>query len=77
MSRPKDFTFDELTVLMSYYGYFLNNKGKTSGSRIEFISFDGNKPIRLHKPHGRNYLLSYQIADIMNDLMMEGSYEKK
>lgn len=29
-TRPKDFTFEELITLLGYYGYYLDNKGKTS-----------------------------------------------
>lgn len=40
-SRPKDFTFDEAVTLLSYFGYQLSNKGKPSGSRVEFVEDDG------------------------------------
>ncbi|MBO4571738.1 MAG: type II toxin-antitoxin system HicA family toxin [Bacteroidales bacterium] len=49
---PNDFTFDELVSLMAYFGYVLSNKGKTSGSRVEFIK-DGDSII-CHKPHPGN-----------------------
>ena len=35
---PKDFTFDELKTLFSYLGFEVENKGKTSGSRIKFYN---------------------------------------
>ncbi len=48
-SIPSDFTFEELVRLLNHYGYVLENKGKTSGSRIVFI---GSKDkIIMHKPH--------------------------
>lgn len=64
-SHPKDFTFDELTNLLSIYGYSLDNKGKTSGSRVIFVN-NGKDSIPIHKPHKRNYLLPYQIRDVEN-----------
>lgn len=30
-SKPKDFTYDELKVLLNYLGFYENSKGKTSG----------------------------------------------
>lgn len=66
-SKPKDFTFDELTIILNSLGYTLDNKGKTSGSRVSFVHSD--KPlILLHKPHKRKALLSYQINQILEQL---------
>jgi len=36
LSRPKDFAFEELTTLLSKFGYGLMKSGKTSGSRVTF-----------------------------------------
>ena len=47
--QPKDFTFDELVRLLSVLGFAIDNKGKTSGSRVVFEN--GDKEIELHKPH--------------------------
>lgn len=33
---PKDFTFDEAKKLLLYSDFELSNKGKTSGSRVQF-----------------------------------------
>lgn len=51
-SRPKDFTFDEAEALLRYFTYSRSNKGRTSGSRVMFVS-DEYAPILLHKPHPR------------------------
>ena len=69
-SNPKDYTFQELQSLMSKCGFKLDNKGKTSGSRV---SFKGNKTtLRLHKPHNYSYLKNYQIKDVIIFLTQEG-----
>jgi len=34
--QPKDFTWDELVRLFGIYGFSIDNKGKTSGSRTRF-----------------------------------------
>lgn len=69
-SSPKDFTFDEMQTLLTALDFKKSNKGKTSGSRVKFIK--GNIPIILHKPHPRNYLLEYQVKQIIEVLEKEG-----
>lgn len=64
LSRPKDFTFGEMTALLGYFGYHPENLGKTSGSRVAFTNSGGDY-IRLHKPHPRNILKPYQVEDII------------
>jgi len=66
LSRPKDFTFDELITLLGRFGYYIVNAGKTGGSRVTFTN--GDDYIRLHKPHPRNILKSYQVDDIIASL---------
>lgn len=68
--KPKDFTFAEAESLLEYYGYKLNNKGKTSGSRIMFVGNKGVK-ITLHKPHNRKELLDYQVNQLLEFLNQE------
>ncbi len=63
--RPKDFTYQELKQILNNFGFFENNKGKTSGSRIVFENKDINKKIELHKPHPSNVLKMYQINIII------------
>ena len=36
LSLSLDIAFDELIKFLRYFGYTLNNKGKTSGSRVVF-----------------------------------------
>lgn len=70
-SHPKDFTFEEAETLLRYFGYRRSDKGRTSGSRVMFIS-DEHPPILLHKPHPRKELLSYQIKQLVEILEQEG-----
>ena len=67
LSRPTDFTFDELTTLMGYLGYEKDNAGKTSGSRVKFKN-NTNDALWQHRPHPGNILKTYQIKDIIEDL---------
>jgi len=70
LSKPKDFTYNEAKTLLKLSGYTMSNIGKTSGSRVSFIR--GSKVFRLHKPHPRNELLSYQVNELINELEQEG-----
>ena len=70
-SKPKDFTFKDAETLLGYFGYKRSNKGKTSGSRLVFVS-EKYPPIMLHKPHPRKELLAYQIRQLIDILEQEG-----
>lgn len=63
-SKPKDFTYDEMKRLLNNLGFIENNKGKTSGSRVE-LKNNLKKKIILHKPHPSNILKPYQINNII------------
>ena len=67
-SKPKDYTYDEVKSLLNKLGFFENNKGKTSGSRIEFKDKFGRK-ITFHKPHPSNIIKIYKVNDLLNDLI--------
>lgn len=71
-SFPKNFTFEEAENLLRYFSYHRNNKGKTSGSRVMFISEKYKSKILLHKPHPRKELLQYQIKQLIELLEQEG-----
>lgn len=49
-TNPKDLTYNEAKRILNNLGFFEDNKGRTSGSRVEFRNSD-NKKIQLHKPH--------------------------
>lgn len=71
LSLPKDFTFNEAETLLNYLSYSRSNKGKTSGSRVIFLS-DTHSPILLHKPHPNNELKNYQVKQLVQILKDEG-----
>lgn len=70
-SRPRDFTFEEAETLLRFLSYQRTNKGRTSGSRVMFISVE-HPPILLHKPHPRKELLAYQVKQLIEMLEQEG-----
>ena len=71
-SKPKDFTFVELETLLRYLSYELDNKGKTSGSRVMFVNSERDLKLIMHKPHPRKELLSYQKKQLREFLEQEG-----
>jgi len=72
LSKPKDFTYNELCRVLNSFGYEESQSGKTSGSRVAFIDKSTNHIIRLHKPHPSNELKQYQIELVMEELKSRG-----
>jgi len=72
ISRPKDFTYNELRKILAYLGYTETQSGKTSGSRVAFVNSKDEHIIRLHKPHPNNELKQYQINQIVEELKSRG-----
>ena len=70
LSKPKDFTWEELIKLLLGLGFKQVKTGKTSGSRSRFINSSG-VIISIHKPHPRNILKTYQIEQIITVLKQE------
>jgi len=54
LSKPKDFTYEELKKLLTSFGYKEEKTGKTSGSRVTFYN----------RPHPSPVLRQYQLNDI-------------
>lgn len=66
LSCPKDFSYSEAKTLLQFFGFMENNKGRTSGSRVEFVK--DNYSILLHKPHPTGELKSYQVKQLITEL---------
>lgn len=66
LSLPKDFHYDEAKRVLEYFGFEERTKGKTSGSRVEFVM--GDNSIMMHKPHPSGELKSYQLKQLINVL---------
>ena len=72
LSKPKDFTYDELKRVLKSYGFIEINKGKTSGSRMKFYNEKNGGIILLHKPHPGNIIKPYLIDIIIEKLTEMG-----
>ena len=69
LSRPKDFTFNELLRLLGSMGY---KEQQGSGSRVVFFNKEIKHNIKLHKPHPGNVLKRYQIELVIQELRTNG-----
>lgn len=66
LSLPKDFHYDEAKRVLEYFGFEERTKGKTSGSRVEFVK--DNNSIMMHKPHPTGELKTYQLKQLISVL---------
>ncbi|MEG0032966.1 MAG: type II toxin-antitoxin system HicA family toxin [Mucinivorans sp.] len=72
--QPKNFTFNEMVRLFAMFGFVMNTKGNTSGSRMEFVNAEKNISYSLHKPHPQKEIKSYVMKQVLeyficNDLI--------
>jgi hypothetical protein len=70
MSKPKDFTFDEMKTLLSYFEYELKQGG--TGSGVKFIKHGSGEVINFHKPHPNGVLKKYILEQIIEKLRKDG-----
>ena len=75
LARPADFRFDEMSRLLKGCGYEEIKSGKTSGSRVAFISRISGHIIRLHRPHPGNIMKKYQMDLVEEALRAKGIIE--
>ena len=69
IEKPKDFTFDEMVTLLSYYGYELK---QGSGSSVKFIKEGSNEVINFHRPHPTGILKRYILDQVIEKLGKAG-----
>ena len=71
MALPNDFTFDELKSLLESMGFEIENKGKTSGSRVAFDHINFSKHILIHKPHPSKIINKIYLKQIKMELTLK------
>ena len=62
----KEFTFDEMLVLLAYFGYELKQGG--TGSGVKFINPGSNEVINFYKPHPSGILKRYVLDQVIEKL---------
>jgi hypothetical protein len=65
---PRDYTYIEARNLLIALEFEEWNKGKTSGSRVQFYRKRDKAIIDLHKPHPQNEMKMYAIKQLMEKL---------
>ncbi len=68
--QPTDYTFEEVCTLLKALGFAIDNKGKSSGSRVMFEK--EGLCIYIHKPHPQKEIKRYQLKQILEVLDREG-----
>ena len=68
LSRPKDFTFEELVKLLGSLGYDEAKPGKTSGSRVAFFDARLDHMIKFHRPHPKQIMRQCYLREIEQSL---------
>ena len=61
LSRPKDFTMEELEHLLLKTGCIKKKQGKTSGSKVSYMDPVDGTTLSLHDPHSQKELKPYAI----------------
>ena len=72
VSKPRDYTYTELKVLLGQLGFEESSKGKTSGSRVKFYRESDKRIILLHKPHPGDIIDPGALKDIVDTLLRLG-----
>lgn len=68
LSKPKDFTFEELRKLLRGLGYEEAKTGKTSGARVAFYNAELDDMIKFHKPHPSQVIKQCYLREIEQQL---------
>lgn len=68
LSKPSDFEWNELTLLMEGFGYELKTTG---GSGRKFIHRETRATLFMHQPHPSRILKAYQVRETIQFLKQE------
>ncbi|MCH5343090.1 MAG: type II toxin-antitoxin system HicA family toxin [Acetatifactor sp.] len=69
LNKTKDYTFDEMVSLLSYYGFELKPR---AGFGVKFIKDGSSQVINFHKPHPSGVLKRYVLKQVIEKLRKDG-----
>jgi len=75
-SLPKDFTFDEMIRLFALFGFEIDNKGGTSGSRLALVNKEKGLSYNMHRPHPGDIIKSYVMKQVLEYMIANGFIDK-
>lgn len=73
LSLPKTFRFSDLVKVMAHFGFAVDNKGRTSGSRIRFYRESDGASFSMHIPHPGSEIKRRAIVAIVEYLRKIGA----
>ena len=76
-AMPKDFTFDDMMRLFAAFGFEVDNKGGTSGSRLALINSERGLSYNMHRPHPDNAIKMYVMRQVMEFMVENRLIEKE
>lgn len=68
LSKPRDFTFEELRKLLKSLGYEEVKTGQTSGARVAFYNTELDDMIKFHRPHPSQIMKQCYLINIERQL---------
>ena len=77
LSCPADYTYDEAVNLAKRFGYVLQNKGNTSGSRVMLYREGDGRKILLHRPHPGKIMKQYAVRLFLEKLRESGDIHEE
>ena len=72
LSCPSTYRFADFLKVMTSYGFEMDNKGRTSGSRIRFYRSSDGRMLVMHAPHPSDELTAGTIRNIVRFLQDVG-----
>ena len=76
-TMPKDFTFDEMIRLFAAFGFEVDNKGGTSGSRLALINSTLGLSYNMQRPHPDNAIKMYVMRQALEFMVENGLMGKE
>lgn len=75
LNIPKDFEQREMDTLMRQCGCVKNNRGKTSGSAIQYVHQATKRVFTYHRPHPGNIIKPYILKAAIQFLKSVGEIQ--
>lgn len=72
MACPRTFRFDDAVRVMALYGFELDGKGRTSGSRVRFYRERDGRMMLMHLPHPGDELRAAAVRELASFLKEVG-----
>jgi hypothetical protein len=71
LTKPKDFSWDDLISVLKHFDFHQERTGKSGGSRRKFSNSSGIT-VSFHEPHPQPTLKRYQVDQLIEFLTKEG-----